>query len=233
VKETVGAYELDAHFIILHKQVSMRHFAKGIMHIKQITGHEYRDIQHTIVALIAGAVSPRFIRAIHSLMDFASLTQNPVHSSQTLQAMMQALSDFHYFKNAIVTTTARKGKKGVKEDFFIPKLEIMQSFKGTIKRLGMLIQFSADTMEHLLIMHCKDLFLWMAQQSKGFMEQCIHILNCQESMEIFDLYMLLTSWGTPLVNTIHAKDEDVTITNPALSWVSHILPDEVKLVHGP
>ncbi|KAG2087439.1 hypothetical protein BD769DRAFT_1373087 [Suillus cothurnatus] len=162
VKETVGAYELDSHFIILYKQVSMRHFTKCIMHIKQMTGHEYRDIQHTIIASIAGAVSPRFVHAIHSLMDFAYLTQNPVHSPQTLQEMMQALSDFHYFKDAIVATKARKGKKGIKEDFFILKLELMQSFEGMIKRLGMLIQFSADTMEQLLIMHCQDLFLWMA-----------------------------------------------------------------------
>ncbi|KAG1886267.1 hypothetical protein F4604DRAFT_1917998 [Suillus subluteus] len=73
----------------------------------------------------------------------------------------------------------------------------------------------------------------MAQQSKDFTEQRIHILNHQESMEIFDLYTLLTSCGAPLVNTIHAEDEEVAITNPALSWVSCILPDEVKSVHGP
>jgi hypothetical protein len=82
-------------------------------------------------------------------------------------------------------------------------------------------------------MHCKDLFPWTAHQSKDFMEQCVHILNHQESMEIFDLYALLTSRGAPLVNTIHTEDEEITTTNPALSWVSHILPDEVKSVHGP
>ncbi|KAG1795240.1 uncharacterized protein BJ212DRAFT_1489820 [Suillus subaureus] len=143
---------------------------------------------------------------------------NPVHSLQSLQAMMQALSDFHSFKDTIVAAEVRKGKNGVKEDFFIPKLELMQSFEGTIRRLGTLMQFSADTTERLLIMHCKDLFpRWLDN----------------ESMEIFGLYALLTSQGASLVNAIHTEDEDVTITNPALSWVSHILPDEVKSVHGP
>ncbi|KAG1853234.1 hypothetical protein C8R48DRAFT_749657 [Suillus tomentosus] len=175
VKETVGAYELDTR----------------ITHVKQMTGREYRDIQRTIVASIAGAVSPRFICAIRGLVDFTYLAQHPVHSPQSLQAMTQALSDFHTFKDAIVAAEARKGKKGVKEDFFIPKLELMQSFEGTIRRLGTLMQFSADTTERLLITH------------------------------------------SSLVNAMHAEDEDVTIANPALSWVSRILPDEVKSVHGP
>ncbi|KAG1785129.1 uncharacterized protein HD556DRAFT_1250391 [Suillus plorans] len=233
VKETVGAYELDTRYIAQHKRVGTRHFAKGITHVKQMTGCEYRDIQRTIVASIAGAVSPRFIRAIRGLVDFTYLAQHPVHSPQSLQAMTQALSDFHSFKDAIVAAEARKGKKGVKEDFFIPKLELMQSFEGTIRRLGTLMQFSADTTERLLITHCKDLFPRTARQSKDFTEQCVRILNRQELMEIFDLYALLTSRGASLVNAIHAEDEDVTIANPALSWVSRILPDEVKSVHGP
>ncbi|KAG1885397.1 hypothetical protein F4604DRAFT_1918091 [Suillus subluteus] len=147
VKESVGAYELDTCFIIQHKWVSMRHFVKGITHVKQMTGREYRDIEHTIVASIAGAVSPRFIHAIHGLVDFTYLTQNPVHSPQSLRAMTQALSDFYSFKDTIVAAEARKGKNGIKEDFFIPKLELMQSFEGMIKRLGTLMQYSADTTE--------------------------------------------------------------------------------------
>lgn len=232
-KEAVGAYELDARFIVQHKRVGTRHFAKGITHVKQMTGREYRDIQRTVVASIAGAVPHRFVHAIRSLVDFTYLAQNPVHSPQTLRAMTQSLSDFHSFKDAIVTAEARKGKSGVKEDFFIPKLELMQSFEGTIKRLGTLMQFSADTTERLLITHCKDLFPRTARQSKDFTEQCVRILNRQESMEIFDIYALLTSRGAPLVNAIHAEDEEITTTNPALSWVSRILPDEVKSVHGP
>ncbi|KAG1721400.1 hypothetical protein EDB19DRAFT_1961240, partial [Suillus lakei] len=233
VKEAVGAYKLDSRFIIQHKWVGTRHFMKGITHVKQMTGREHQDIQCTIITSIAGAVPPEFICAICALIDFAYLTQNPVHSPQSLQAMTQALSDIHSFKNAIIAMEARKGKKGVKDNFFIPKLELMQSFEGTIRRLGTLMQFSADTTERLLITHCKDLFPWTAQQSKDFTEQCVHILNRQESMEIFNLYALLTSRGVPLVNAIHAEDEEITTTNPALSWVSHILPDEVKSVHGP
>jgi hypothetical protein len=233
IKETVGAYELDSRFIVQHKRVGTRHFTKGITHVKQMTGREYRNIQRTIVASIAGAASPRFVRAIRAIVEFIYLAQNPVHSPQSLQSMEQALLDFHSFKGAIIEAEARKGKKGVKEDFFIPKLELMQSFKGTVERLGTLMQFSADTTERLLITHCKDLFPRTARQSKDFTEQCVRILNRQESMEIFDLYALLTSRGASLVNAMHTEEEEVAAANPALSWVSRVLPDEVTSVRGP
>ncbi|KAG1813400.1 hypothetical protein EV424DRAFT_1565654 [Suillus variegatus] len=216
MKEAMGKHELDARFTIQHKCVGTRHFAKGVTHVKQMTGHEHRDIQRTIVASIAGATPPRFIRAIRALIDFIYLAQNPVHSPDSLKSMVQALADFHSFKDAIVDVEARRGKNGVKEDFFIPKLELLQSFCGMVERLGSLMQFSADT----------------SQQSKDFALQCVRILNWQEAMEIFDLFALLHSRGASLVNAIHAKDEDIITTNPALSWVSQVLPDEAKSVHG-
>ncbi|KAG1817122.1 uncharacterized protein BJ212DRAFT_1299292 [Suillus subaureus] len=216
VKEAVGAYELDNCFIIQHKRVGTRHFTKGIMQVKQMTGR---------------ATSPQFIRTIHAIVEFIYLAQNPVHSSETLQSMEQALSDFHFFKGAIIEAKARKGKGGIKDNFFIPKLELLQSFKGTVQRLGTLMQFSADMTECLLITHCKDLFQRMAQQGKDFTEQCMQILNRQEAMEIFDLYALLTSRGAPLVNAMHAEEDEVATTNPTLSWVSRVLPDEVNGEH--
>ncbi|KAG1789210.1 uncharacterized protein HD556DRAFT_1244286, partial [Suillus plorans] len=158
-KEVVGKPELDARFITQHKRVGTRHFTKGITHVNQMTGREHRDIQRTIVASIAGAAPPRFIRALRALIEFIYLAQNPVHSADTLLSMTQALSDFHAFKDAIIEAKVRRGKKGSKEDFFIPKLELLQSFRGTVERLGTLMQFSADMTERLLITHCKDLFV--------------------------------------------------------------------------
>ncbi|KAG2039927.1 hypothetical protein BDR03DRAFT_980544 [Suillus americanus] len=228
VKETVGIHKLDSRFTNQHKRVRMHHFAKGVTHVKQMTGHEHRDIQCTIVASIAGAAPSRFIHAIHALVDSIYLAQNPIHLPDSPKAMAQALVDFHSFKDAIVDAQARRGKKGTKEDFFIPKLELMQSFCGMVERLGSLMQFLANVMERLLITHCKNLFVRMSQQSKDFALQCVRILNRQEAMEIFDLFMLLHSCGASLVNAIHTEDEDVTTTNPALFWVSRVLPDKAK-----
>jgi hypothetical protein len=95
------------------------------------------------------------------------------------------------------------------------------------------MQFSTDVTEQLLITHCKDLFPQTSRQNKDFTEQCVWILNRQESMEMFGLYTLLTSRRASLVNAIHDKDKDVTTANPALSWIFQVLPDEVKSIHGP
>ncbi|KAG2100377.1 uncharacterized protein F5147DRAFT_747111 [Suillus discolor] len=233
IKETVGKPELDARFMVQHKRVGTHHFTKGVTHVNQMTGREHRDIQCTIVASIAGVAPPKFIRAIRALVEFIYLSQNPVHSPDSLQSMAQALSDFHVFKDAIVNAEARRGKKGVKEDFFILKLELLQSFGGTVERLGTLMQFSADMTERLLITHCKHLFGRTNWRSTDFTEQCIRILNRQESMELFNLYALFYSRGASLVNAICMEDEEVTTVNPALSWVSHVLPDEAHSVHGP
>ncbi|KAG2344901.1 hypothetical protein BDR05DRAFT_998905 [Suillus weaverae] len=150
IKEAVGKPELDTCFMVQHKRVGTHHFTKGVTHVNQITGWEHQDIQHTIIASIAGATPPRFIHSI--------CAQNLVHSPDSLKSMVQALSDFHAFKDAIVDAEARRGKKGVKEDFFIQKLELLQSFRGMVERLGTLMQFLADMTEHLLITHCKHLF---------------------------------------------------------------------------
>ncbi|KAG2357121.1 hypothetical protein BDR07DRAFT_1453197 [Suillus spraguei] len=225
IKEMIGKHELDAHFMVQHKWVGTHNFTK--------------DIQCTIVASITGATPPRFVCSIYALVEFIYLAQNPVHSPDSLQLMVQALVDFHVFKDAIIDAEARRGKKGAKKDFLIPKLELLQSFRCTVERLGSLMQFSVDTTECLLITHCKHLFACTSRQSDDFTEQCIRILSRQESMELFDLYVLFYSRGTTLINAICTEDEDVTVTNwvtivnPSLSWVSCVLPDEAHSVHGP
>jgi hypothetical protein len=233
IKEAIGKYELDSRFMTQHKRVGTRHFSKGVSHVKQMTGREHRDIQRTIVATIAGAAPPRFVLAIRALVDFIYLAQNPVHTHESLGSMVQALQDFHVYKDAIIEAEARRGKKGAKEDFFIPKLELMQSFEAAIRRLGSLMQYTADVTERLLITHCKDLFEWTSRRNQDFVEQCVRFLNRLESMEIFGVYTLFRSCGVSLINVVHAEDDEISTVNPLLSWVSRVLPDEAHSVHGP
>jgi len=68
-KELVGNDELDMHYRSQHKRVGVRHF-DGVSRAKQMTGREHRDIQHTIVATIAGAADPDFVRTIRAFVDF-------------------------------------------------------------------------------------------------------------------------------------------------------------------
>jgi hypothetical protein len=52
-------------------------------------------------------------------------------------------------------------------------------------------------------------------------------------MRRFNLYTLLHSHGTPLVNAIAIEDNIVTETDPTLAWIARVLPGEQNRFHGP
>ena len=157
-KEVLGKDELDACYKVHHKCIGVRHFASGISKVKQMTGREHHDIQRTIVAMIASATPPEMVQSIRALVDFIYLAQCHVHTELSIQRMEASLAEFHMTKAAIITAGARRGKNTVKEDFNIPKLELLLSFAHAIRRSGGLIQYTADISEWLLITHCKTPF---------------------------------------------------------------------------
>ncbi|KAH7904286.1 hypothetical protein BJ138DRAFT_1239251, partial [Hygrophoropsis aurantiaca] len=231
-KELVGNDELNARYKSQHKRIGTRHFASGITHAKQMTGRDHRDIQRTIVPSIAGAAPPGAVLAIRSLVDFIYQAQAPVHTETTIKDMVESLNAFHVAKGAVLEAEARRGKNGAKGDFFIPKLELFQSFAGMIRNVGTLHQYSADVSERLLITHCKNPFERTSRQ-RDFTEQCVILLNRQESMRLFDLFALLLSEGVALTNAIAAEDEEVECTDPTLAWIARAIPEQQQRFTGP
>lgn len=141
--------------------MAAHHFAGGVSHIKQMTGREHRDIQRTLVTIIATApgVEAGFLWAIQAMIDFIYQAQSPVHTETSIQRMEDALHEFHDYKHAIVDAGAQKTQSGsVKTDFYIPKLELLQHFTASIRCSGSPIQYMADVSECLLCMHCKNPF---------------------------------------------------------------------------
>ncbi|KAG1851268.1 hypothetical protein C8R48DRAFT_750041 [Suillus tomentosus] len=203
IKQIMG-HELDIRFKSHHKRTGIHHFSGGVSHVNQMTGREHRDIQHTIVPTLWGVASPGFIRAVHAMIDFIYLAQNPLHTESSIASMAQALRDFHNNKQAILDAEARQGKGGAKDDFFIPKLELMQSFTRAIFHVGSLMQWTADI---------------------------ARILDRKEAIWLFDLYTLLSSSSSmpgqdPLINAVIMEDEEITSTemDPTLAWVSNANP---------
>ncbi|KAG2124381.1 hypothetical protein DEU56DRAFT_873315 [Suillus clintonianus] len=233
--EVVGEDELDARYKAHHQRVGTRHFGSGISHISQMTCQEHRNIERTIVATIAGAANttPNFVHAICFLTEFMYQAQSPIHTDSSIDAMVHSLGEFHRLKQAILDAGARRGKSGTINNFSIPKIELFHSFAGSIKDLGSLLQFSADVSERLLITHCKFPFERTSRQARNFTLQVIQILNRDETMHRFNLYTLLHSHGTPLVNAIATEDSIVAETDPTLAWIVRVLPGEQKRFHGP
>ncbi|KAF9455364.1 hypothetical protein BDZ94DRAFT_1316309 [Collybia nuda] len=152
----VGGAEIDFRFSILHPHTAYRHFGTGISKLNQVTGREHRDIQRYIIAVIAGAVSKKFLIAVRALMDFRYLAQAPQMTEDVCQHIESALKEFHDNKDAIIKTGARTGKKKKVKDWAIPKLEFLQSVVPNIRNNGAAIQWSADITERAHITEIKN-----------------------------------------------------------------------------
>jgi hypothetical protein len=152
----IGGAEIDFRFSILHPHTGFRQFNEGISKLKQVTGREHRDIQRYLVSVIADAVPKDFLIAIRSLMDFRYLAQAPEISDQICNEMDITLREFHDHKQAIILARGRTGKGNkVIDNWYIPKLELLQSVTSNIRENGVAIQWSADVTERCHVTEIK------------------------------------------------------------------------------
>ena len=182
----VGPAEIDFRFSILHPHTGFRHFTEGISKLKQVTGREHRDIQRYLVAVIADHVPKDFLIAIRALADFRYLSQAPEISDEVCTQIDHVLLEFHDHKNAIITSRARTGKGGrVIDNWYIPKLEFLQSVTSSISNSGASIQWSADQTERCHITEVK--VPSRSTNNQGYESQICRYLDRDEKCRQFDL----------------------------------------------
>jgi hypothetical protein len=183
---SVGAAELDFRFSVLHQHVGFRHFKEGISSLKQVTGREHREVQRYIVSVIADVVPPDFLIAIRALMDFRYLAQSMQIDEQMCGKIDAALKEFHAHKNSIIAAGARRGKSHVIDNWYIPKLEFLQSVVPSIRTNGIALQWSADGTERAHIEVIKNPSDFSNNQ-KYESQICRH-LDRVEKCQRFDLF---------------------------------------------
>ncbi|KAH9172245.1 hypothetical protein EDB89DRAFT_2114235 [Lactarius sanguifluus] len=149
----------------------------GVSKLKQVTGREHRDIQRYLVAVIMDAVSKDFLIAVCSLMDFWYLAQAPEISERDCVSIDNALQGFHDHKSSIIST--------VINNWYIPKLELMQSVSSSIHESGVVIQWSADTTEQCHVTEIK--VPSHSSNKQGYESQICHHLDREEKCRKFDL----------------------------------------------
>jgi hypothetical protein len=154
--------------------------------LKQVTGREHRDIQRYIVAIITDVVPKGFLIAICSLMDFRYLAQAPEISEQDCIHIDNVLRDFHDHKSSIISAGARTGKGGnVIDNWFIPKLKLLQSVSSSIRENGVAIQWTADTTERCHITEIK--VPSRSSNNQGYESQICCYLDREDKCQQFDL----------------------------------------------
>ena len=234
-KTLAGPHILNTHFSNLHHRVSFCHFSSGVSRPLQMTGRDHRDIERTIVPILAdvGNVTDEFIYAIRAIVEFIYRAQDPVHTDSSINAMEQALADFHARKQVIIDLKAQKGKNAVINHFNIPKLKLMNSFGRQTRANGPLIQYTADVSERLLIMHCKTTFQRTSRNSRTFVDQVVKILNHKETMRLFDLYIILQQAENSVEKAVDIELEEVTTMDPTLEFIQQVAPDKEYMFRGP
>jgi hypothetical protein len=182
----VGHDEIDFRFSILHPHTGYRQFPEGISKLKQVTGREHRDIQRYIVAVIADAVPPNFLTAIRALADFRYLAQAPEISDTLCTKITEAIQEFHCHKSIIISIGARTGKGSrVIDNWYIPKLELLQSVVSSTCDGGVPMQWSADVTERCNITEIKDPS--HSTNNQNYESQICRYLDRNEKCRQFDL----------------------------------------------
>ena len=182
----LGEPEIDFRFSILQPHVGLRHFKDGVSRLKQVTGREHRNIQRYIVAVIAGAAPRDFVIAIRSMMDYRYLAQAPEVDDTVCNMIDAALLEFHNHKSAITDAKVHVGKGNHPiENWYIPKLELMQSVTANIKANGAAINWSADHTEHAHIEVVKDPA--KSGNNQKYEEQICRSLDRLDKCHRFDL----------------------------------------------
>ena len=190
----LGEQEIDFRFSVLQPHIGLRHFLEGVSRLKQVTGREHRNIQRYIIAVIAGAAPRNFVIAIRSLMDFRYLAQAPVIDDIVCDRIGAALSEFHNHKSAIMEVGVRVSKGNLPIlNWYIPKLEFMQSVVSNIKTNGAAINWTADHMERAHIEVVKD--PGKSGNNQKYEEQICRDLDRSDKRQRFDLATAIRDAG--------------------------------------
>lgn len=182
----IGEAEVDFRFSVLQPTAGSRHFKGGISKLKQVTGRVHREVQRYLVAIIGITAPSEVIAAVRALMDFRYRVQAYRISDTDLTLISAALDDFHANKHAILEHGGRRGKgKKVIDNWYIPKLELMQSIVPSIKRVGATIQWTADTTEHAHVSEIKTPA--GSTNNNNYDPQICRYLDRAEKCRAFDL----------------------------------------------
>ena len=110
----------------------------------------------------------------------------------------------------------------------------MQSFARQTKANGALIQYTADVTERLLITHCKTTFQRTSRQSCTYADQVVDILNREETLRLFDLYIVLWLGNESAMDKVADTEHTaITLANPILEFIQCVLPEKETTFCGP
>ncbi|KAK1230796.1 hypothetical protein PQX77_006110 [Marasmius sp. AFHP31] len=153
----VGAAEIDARCRRFPPNHNIRLFLRGISGLSRVTGTEHSMIGRFLLGLILDIRLPgngsatRLCAAVRGMLDFVYLAQYPLHTSETLHLLEEALSRFHDYKSVFIELGACMG-------FRIPKLHGCQHFRRHFENFGTADNYNTEYTERLHIDLAKNAY---------------------------------------------------------------------------
>ncbi|KAJ7157665.1 hypothetical protein C8R43DRAFT_1183066 [Mycena crocata] len=180
VTEAFGAVEIDARCRRMPPNHNTRLFLKGITTLSRVSGTEHSQMCKILLGLLIDLRLPerqatgRLIRAVKGALDFLYLAQYPMHSSETIVRLNNALKQFHDNKSIFIDL-------GIRENFNIPKLHNISHYPLHLKLHGTMDNYNTEYTERLHIDLAKDAYratnrkdeylqmtLWLERKEKIF-----------------------------------------------------------------
>ncbi|KAI0629507.1 hypothetical protein C8Q77DRAFT_1065092 [Trametes polyzona] len=222
LKEACGTEEIDARVARLPPNHSICVFYKGISNLSRVSGAEHRQISSFLLGVVIDMDLPggreatnELVRACRALLDFMYMAQYPIHSSQTLSALAEALASFHENRQIFVTL-------GVRTGFNIPKFHSLVHYVNCIKLFGTTDNYSTETSERLHIDLAKDAY--RATNHKDEYPQMTKWLEHREKIVRHADYI---SWRSQQIVVgpqpfAHSGGQDVVCKPPDLDAPLHV-----------
>ncbi|KAK1217939.1 hypothetical protein PQX77_019395 [Marasmius sp. AFHP31] len=192
----VGAAEIDARCRCFPPNHNIRLFLRGISGLSRVTGTEHQMIGRFLLGLIidvrlpglGAASSARLCAAVRGMLDFVYLAQYPLHTSETLQLLEEALSRFHEHKDVFVDLGACTG-------FRIPKLHGCQHYRRHFENFGTSDNYNTEYTERLHIDLAKNAY--RATNHRDELPQMVLWLDRQEKLRRHTKFITAQLSGTP------------------------------------
>ena len=176
--ELAPAKELNHRMQCLPLADKLRHFKNGITGLANISGAEHKAIYAQIVACVYGLVPDAAVQATTALLDFLYMVQYESHSTDTLEDIRMALSEFHTLKDVFIEEGVRSStgcvlrrcrQPDATTDLKIPKLHALQHYVASIENFGTTDNYNTEATERLHIDLAKNAF--RASNKRSFTAQ--------------------------------------------------------------
>ena len=119
-------------------------------------------------------------------MDFCYAAQAEEINEDGCEAILASINEFHQHKSGIMDAEAQVGKGNRPiNNWYIPKLELMQSIVPNVRANGVAIQYSADATEHAQITEIKNPAC--SGNNQHYEPQICCDLDCTDKLRQFDL----------------------------------------------